>query len=130
MSPQTSTPALCRIVRREASSLATTVPPSADPERAAPLPLPLCPGQYLSLPMFTPFDRCPPGVAPSESLLCERGAAASDAEDGNLTARVLACPPAACLDRGCPGHEFVTKGLNGCLNVSAEVSATAMTAPT
>ena len=35
--------------------------------------------------------------------------------------QVLACPPAACLDVGCPGHEFATKGLAGCLDTFAAV---------
>ena len=37
-----------------------------------------------------------------------------DAEDGNLTARVLSCPPQACLAYGCAGHEYTVKGLQGC----------------
>jgi hypothetical protein len=28
--------------------------------------------------------------------------------------QVLSCPPASCLPFGCPGHEFVTKGIQGC----------------
>ena len=61
---------------------------------------------------------------PSANKLCDPGAVAFDAEDGNLTAKVLSCPPASCLDRGCPGHEFALKGLSGCLNVSAPVGTT------
>ena len=43
-------------------------------------------------------------------LLCEPGVVARDVEDGDLTSRVLACPPTECLRFGCPGHEFVVKG--------------------
>lgn len=46
--------------------------------------------------------------------LCEAGPTASDPEDGDITHRVLACPPALCLQRGCPGHELQGKGLAGC----------------
>jgi hypothetical protein len=70
------------------------------------------------------YARCAFGQQPTAEVLCEPGAAAMDAEDGNLTARVLACPPASCMDRGCPGHEFASKGLSGCLNTSAPVGAT------
>ncbi len=28
--------------------------------------------------------------------------------------QVLSCPPASCLPFGCPGHEFVIKGIQGC----------------
>ncbi len=31
-----------------------------------------------------------------------------------LLLQVLSCPPASCLPFGCPGHEFVTKGVQGC----------------
>jgi hypothetical protein len=74
--------------------------------------------------MFTPFDRCPAGVFPSESFLCELGATANSSAGKSLTSAVLACPPASCLDFGCPGHEFYTKGLQGCLNVSAAIDTT------
>ena len=69
--------------------------------------------QFLSLPMFTNFDRCPDGVVPTESFLCELGARANNSKGDNLTSSVLACPPASCLEFGCPGHEFATKGLQG-----------------
>ncbi|KAK3271972.1 hypothetical protein CYMTET_19706, partial [Cymbomonas tetramitiformis] len=57
----------------------------------------------------------------SASLLCEPGIIASDKESGDLTARVLSCPPSDCLSRGCPGHETVYKGINGCINTSSAV---------
>jgi hypothetical protein len=68
--------------------------------------------------------RCPDGVLPSESFLCELGATATSSSGEALTSAVLACPPASCLAFGCPGHEFVTKGLQGCLNTSADIDAT------
>ncbi|KAK3258920.1 hypothetical protein CYMTET_32060 [Cymbomonas tetramitiformis] len=69
------------------------------------------------------YARCPAADEPllPEGELCEPGATATDAEDGNLAARVLSCPPESCLAVGCPGHEFVSKGLAGCLDTSAEV---------
>jgi hypothetical protein len=42
------------------------------------------------------------------------GATAVDAQSGDITDAVLACPPASCLPLGCPGHEFAAKGLQGC----------------
>lgn len=47
-------------------------------------------------------------------ILCESGPVAYDQEDGDITHRVLACPPTSCLARGCRGHELHTKGLAGC----------------
>jgi hypothetical protein len=67
------------------------------------------------------YGACPLGTMPTAELLCEPGAGATHPLQGNLTSRVLACPPAACLSRGCPGHEFDAKGLQGCLNTSAPV---------
>lgn len=34
---------------------------------------------------------------------CELGATAASASDGDLTSRVLACPPTSCLGTACPG---------------------------
>ena len=57
------------------------------------------------------FAACAPGTMPTAKLLCEPGATATHPTQANLTSRVLACPPSSCLSRGCPGHEFATKGL-------------------
>lgn len=46
--------------------------------------------------------------------VCESGPVAYDEEDGPIPDRILACPPDECLKRGCPGHEFYSKGLQGC----------------
>lgn len=86
-------------------------------------PHPLLP-EYFSLKKGTPFDRCEEGTEPTVTALCELGANATDAEDGNLTSKVLACPPESCLAYGCPGHEFEVKGLQGCpLDVNATISS-------
>jgi hypothetical protein len=70
----------------------------------------------------TPYLPC--GGSPATGVLCEPGAVAFDAVDGDLTARVLVCPPAACLPFGCPGHEFSREGkLQSCLNTSAPVGS-------
>jgi hypothetical protein len=37
-----------------------------------------------------------------------------DEEDGDVSKRVLTCPPTACVPFNCPGHEFFRKGLSGC----------------
>jgi hypothetical protein len=65
-------------------------------------------GAAVSVLRGTPYVAC---AAASAGTLCEAGAVAADAQDGNLTAAVLACPPDDCLWQGCPGHEFIKKGL-------------------
>jgi hypothetical protein len=42
------------------------------------------------------------------------GVTAWDEEDGDLSKRVLTCPPISCVPFNCPGHEFFRKGLSGC----------------
>lgn len=42
------------------------------------------------------------------------GATAFDLEDGDLTHRILTCPPPECMPFGCPGHELRRKGIQGC----------------
>lgn len=42
------------------------------------------------------------------------GATAFDPEDGDLTYRILTCPPPTCMPFGCPGHEMRRKGIQGC----------------
>jgi hypothetical protein len=56
----------------------------------------------------SPYVRCSSASQPGD--VCESGLIAVDKEDGELTRRVLACPPSACLVYGCPGHEFDNKG--------------------
>ncbi|KAK3239186.1 hypothetical protein CYMTET_50871 [Cymbomonas tetramitiformis] len=65
-------------------------------------------------------------LAESEGEVCDPGVTATDPEDGDLTAAVLACPPQSCLTGGsgnCQGHEYAVKGLQGCLNTSAAVGS-------
>lgn len=50
------------------------------------------------------------------------GAFAVSIDGSPSSAVVLACPPQDCLPLGCPGHEFVRKGLRGC-------DVTSMTSP-
>ncbi|KAK3254277.1 hypothetical protein CYMTET_36504 [Cymbomonas tetramitiformis] len=75
----------------------------------------------ISVKQYSSYQACAAGVVPKDGKLCEMGAEAHDEESGNITKRVLSCPPTDCLDQGCPGHEFVTKGVDGCLSTSAEV---------
>lgn len=53
------------------------------------------------------YERCGEGA----ELACEGGVLALDPEEGDLSRRVLACPPDSCLPFGCPGHEFEAKGV-------------------
>jgi hypothetical protein len=46
------------------------------------------------------------------SLVCQGVPEAFDAEDGDLSENVLACPPDKCLPFGCPGHELRRKGVS------------------
>ncbi|KAK9816871.1 hypothetical protein WJX72_006349 [[Myrmecia] bisecta] len=69
-----------------------------------------------------PYAACAAGQIPVVDKLCELGVNATDAQDGDLTARVLACPAAACLGQGCPGYEFRAQGISSCaVNTSAAV---------
>ncbi|KAK3274903.1 hypothetical protein CYMTET_16937 [Cymbomonas tetramitiformis] len=81
------------------------------------------PTAYVSVKQHSEYRECREGeeLNSGGELLCEPGATANDTEDGDLTARVLACPPESCLGSGCAGHEWQTKGLQGCLNTSAAV---------
>jgi hypothetical protein len=69
--------------------------------------------EFVSIRQFASYAKCEDGVAPTPDKLCEPGAIAQDAEDGDLTSRVFSCPPASCIERGdgCTGHEFSKKGL-------------------
>ncbi|KAK3273248.1 hypothetical protein CYMTET_18494, partial [Cymbomonas tetramitiformis] len=78
-------------------------------------------GEFVTVAKGAPYDRCPAGHTPTVEVLCEPGAEAVDAEEGDISRHVLACPPDSCIDMGCPEHEFVRKGLAGCLNTSAAV---------
>lgn len=68
---------------------------------------------FVTVRRYSSYVACAPGVVPLEDVLCEPGAEAEDPEDGNLTSRVLACPPASCLSKGtgCDGHQFAKKGI-------------------
>jgi hypothetical protein len=69
--------------------------------------------EFVAVRQFARYAKCAAGTLPAADALCEPGARAMDREDGNLTFRVLACPPATCIERGdgCTGHEFSKKGL-------------------
>ncbi|KAK3232908.1 hypothetical protein CYMTET_56767 [Cymbomonas tetramitiformis] len=79
------------------------------------------PSSYVEVKQHAAYTKCAAGEEARVDVLCEPGAVAADAEGVDLSARVLACPPEACLATGCPGHEWTTKGLQGCVNTSAEV---------
>jgi hypothetical protein len=42
------------------------------------------------------------------------GASAWDEEDGDVSKRILSCPPISCVPFNCPGHEMFRKGVSGC----------------
>lgn len=80
------------------------------PINSAPkLTLPSGENQLVHVPHGVAYTKCTESML-AQRQLCERGMAASDTEDGPLTHKVLACPPAECLMYGCPGHEFQSKG--------------------
>ncbi|KAL0024407.1 hypothetical protein WJX79_011128 [Trebouxia sp. C0005] len=71
------------------------------------------------------YEACSTGQSPTSAVLCELGATAISASDGNLTSVVLACPPTACLGTACPGYRFVDQGISSCaVNTSATVGTT------
>ena len=50
------------------------------------------------------YAACSSGVKPSLAAPCEPGGSATDTQDGNLTANILACPPSSCLSTYCTGE--------------------------
>lgn len=53
---------------------------------------------------------------PKTRAPCEPGALAADFEDGNITARVLVCPPAACIvNQVCAGCALLVRQALGLL---------------
>ena len=50
------------------------------------------------------YAACSSGVKPSLAAPCEPGGSATDKQDGNLTASILACPPSSCLPTYCTGE--------------------------
>ena len=86
----------------------------------------------------SPYVACSPGQQPTTGQLCELGATAagggsttSSGSGGgalgtaNLTARVLACPPPACVGVLCPQALFAAQGLAACgLDTSSPVGTT------
>ncbi|KAK3268689.1 hypothetical protein CYMTET_22821 [Cymbomonas tetramitiformis] len=79
------------------------------------------PSAFVDVKQHGTYMACAVGEEEQADVLCEPGATAHDDEDGDLTSKVLACPPESCLSTGCPGHEWASKGLQGCLNTSADV---------
>ena len=71
-------------------------------------------GGVVLVPKGWDYKACARGEQGWQSQPCETGANAFDAEDGDLTARIVTCPPDSCIAAGCAGHEFVRKGINGC----------------
>ena len=52
------------------------------------------------------YAACSSGIKPSLAAPCEPGGSATDTQDGNLTASILACPPSRCLSTYCTGKAF------------------------
>ncbi|KAK3262721.1 hypothetical protein CYMTET_28429, partial [Cymbomonas tetramitiformis] len=78
-------------------------------------------GAFVAVGRNNPYAACTAGETPSEARLCEPGVMAVDDNDGDVTNKVLSCPPQECLEVGCPGHEFAVKGIEGCLSTEAAV---------
>lgn len=93
-------------------------------------------GSSVSVRQYHPYKPCDATTdfVPTIDVKCEPGATAVDDFDGNLTSRILACPPADCINSGlsgvtdsaCIGHEFAVKGLQGCVNTSVAGSVYAV----
>ena len=49
------------------------------------------------------YAACSSGVLPTAAASCELGATAISYTGANLTSRVVACPPASCIQTGCSG---------------------------
>ncbi|KAK3262154.1 hypothetical protein CYMTET_28973 [Cymbomonas tetramitiformis] len=79
------------------------------------------PTAFVNVRQHQTYEACVEEEDQLSTVLCEPGAMASDAQDGELSSHVLACPPTSCLNKGCPGHEWTYKRLQGCLNTSAPV---------
>ncbi|KAK9817290.1 hypothetical protein WJX72_012291 [[Myrmecia] bisecta] len=79
-------------------------------------------GTLISVKQGMPYAACAAGQIPVLDKLCKLGVNATDVRDGDLTARVLACPAASCLGQGCPRYEFRAQGISSCaVNTSAAV---------
>lgn len=76
-------------------------------------------GTAVTVRRFSSLAACAPGAQPSADAPCDPGATAAEADGTDITYRVLSCPPEDCLPFGCPGHEFATKGLAGCVDTAA-----------
>jgi hypothetical protein len=50
----------------------------------------------------------------ASKLAVPEGATAWDEDDGDVSKRILSCPPLSCMPFNCPGHELFRKGLSGC----------------
>ncbi|KAK3245491.1 hypothetical protein CYMTET_44945, partial [Cymbomonas tetramitiformis] len=80
------------------------------------------PSAYVEVRQHSEYRACVGTEAEHADVLCEPGAEAADDEDGNLTAQVLVCLPPECEGRvACAGHEWVSKGVQGCVNTSSAV---------
>eukprot|EP00892_Ulva_mutabilis_P002638 jgi/Ulvmu1/12375/UM009_0021.1 len=54
------------------------------------------------------------GALPTQQKPCETGAVAYDHQGRDISHKILACPPDACMPYGCPGHELSRKGIGAC----------------
>lgn len=78
---------------------------------------------FVSVRRYSSYGACAPDQTPTEDAPCDLGATSVDSVDGDITAKVLACPPRECLSTGCAGHEFATKGVRGCVDTTAAVGS-------
>lgn len=81
----------------------------------------------VSIKQGTQYTACAPGQQPTRQLPCELGATALDSGGANLTAAVLACPPASCLgSTRCPQALFSSRGLASCSIDTSQAVGTAI----
>ncbi|KAK3243702.1 hypothetical protein CYMTET_46660 [Cymbomonas tetramitiformis] len=77
---------------------------------------------YMEVRQHGEYRICTGNEVNHSHVLCEPGVDATDDEDGDLTSQVVVCPPENCTDRvACSGHEWMAKGVQGCVNTSATV---------
>ncbi|KAK3275279.1 hypothetical protein CYMTET_16578 [Cymbomonas tetramitiformis] len=77
--------------------------------------------QYINIKRYYIYALCGYNVTSTVDFPCDPGVDAHDAEDGNLTSNVIACPPYCSTPVECEVHKLSVKGIAGCVDTTAEV---------